>query len=194
MKVIIVKKSVYCYEPDIQDYIIGVRETIEEADALIEKDKHKNDHPLMTNEEWCSLRHSYNHFVEDLMKCEKASPKHGGWLNKYPIEQIPKKKRLAYEKLCELNGTMSFPEFFQKYLSNDVMWEEFQRTRNHDEYDAHKHLLMSFLTGTELTLDEYKYLKKHYEDVIDPKDVSYYKEYYDTKGDAIKEEEFLKND
>ena len=51
---------------------------------------------------------------------------------------------------------------------------------------------MSFFTGTELTLD--KYLKKHYEDVIDSKDVSYYKEYYDTKGDAMKEEEFLKND
>jgi hypothetical protein len=51
---------------------------------------------------------------------------------------------------------------------------------------------MSFLTETELTLDEYKTLKKHYEDVIDPEDVSYYKECYDTEGDAMKEEEFLK--
>ena len=34
MKVIVVKKSVYRYEPDILDYIIGVRETIEEADAV----------------------------------------------------------------------------------------------------------------------------------------------------------------
>ena len=49
MKVIVVKKSVYRYDPDIQDYIIGVIETMEEADALIEKDKHENDHLLMTN-------------------------------------------------------------------------------------------------------------------------------------------------
>lgn len=179
MKVIAVKKSVRRYDPDISDYIIGIRESEAEADALIEQDKHKDDHPLMTNEEWCSLKHLYSYEVESLMKSEKCSPKRGGWLKKYPVAQISKKKRQAYDELCELSGGMSFVQFFAKYLSSSVYWEN----PFNDVYLKHKYLVTAFLVGTELTLDEYKALVEHYSEVIDSDEVSYYKEYYDTKGE-----------
>lgn len=190
MKVIVVKKSVRRYDPDISDYIIGIRESEAEADALIEQDKHKDDHPLMSNEEWCSLKYRYSSEVESLMKSERCSPKRGGWLKKYPVDQISKKKRQAYDELCELSGGMSFVQFFAKYLSSSVYWEDWQTNHSNDVYLKHKYLVTAFLVGTELTLDEYKTLVEHYSEVIDSDKVSYYKEYYDTKGEEPTKEDF----
>ena len=190
MKVIVIK----WYDEREYDgpiHILGVRETEAEADELIEQHKHRDDMPGFTVEEWHNARDNYREWTRNLLKTEKSSPKKGGWVCKFHVEQMSKRARVLYAKLQELSGDMSFPEFYEKYLSS--------YSDNHNEiepiagvdYDNVKHLFRAWMSQVfDMPYAEFKKLEEHFYNTKNPEDVVYYKEYYDTKGGELTKEDF----
>lgn len=190
MKVIVIK----WYDEREYDgpiHILGGRETEAEADELIEQHKHRDDMPGFTVEEWHNAQDNYREWTRNLLKTEKSSLKKGGWVRKFHIEHMSTRTIVLYAKLQELSGDMSFPEFYEKYLSS--------YSDNHNEiepiagvdYDNVKHLFRAWWSHVfDMPYAEFKKLEEHFYNTKNPEDVVYYKEYFDTKGGELTKEDF----
>ena len=191
MKVIIIKWY------DERDYdspvhILGVRESEAEADELIEQHKHRDDIPGFTVEEWHDAQDNYREWIERLIKSEKASPKKGGWVRKYHVEQMSNKAKILFAYIQELSGDMSFPQFYDKYLSSRY---DFKVNRQLGvDYDSIQHKFRSWYSPVfDMPLEDYKSLEEHFSNTKNPEDIVYYKVYFDTKGGELTKEEFDNN-
>lgn len=112
MEVFVITKHYEHYDESYTE-VIGVRETKLEAEALIVKERLSNDHPLCTAKDWYDGWKSFYSTTERLIREENNGPKKGGWIRKYRREQLPQEDRLLYDRLSDISGEMSFPEFWR---------------------------------------------------------------------------------
>lgn len=165
MEVIVVTRFYDYYEESYTE-VIGVRESDEEADVMIAQDKKSRDHELMSAEDWFRYDALYNRELDSLMRAETVSPKRGGWVKKYPREQISKKRLEAYDRLCKISGDKSFKVVFQENRNDDdFMWD-----------------IRQFLCHIDLTREQFDELSSYYLGFEEPKNVTYRKEKFDTKA------------
>ena len=168
MNVIVVSKHYNCYEESYTE-ILGVCSSEESADELIKNTKDLENHPLIEKERWYNLKKSFYEISNRISKEEKHSPKKGGWLKKYHIENLPKSIKDVYNKLLELSGDLSYPSFYQKFVVNS--------TKN-------LHLLFSFFFEepfVSMTTEQFEEIENYYIDKEDPDEVTYTKEIFEVK-------------
>ena len=165
MEVIVVIRKYDQWEMSYKK-ILGVCYTEEKADELIEKDKHKDDHPLINKNRWFSLNESCYNSKNSLINNETNSPKNGGFLNKFHYNNLNKISKLAYDYLKE------------KYNGKSFTIEVWHEMDNIDEFKLFQ--LLGYYT--DITFEEYKELDEFYssgEASEDPEDIYYIKEKFE---------------
>ena len=117
MEVFVITKYYNHYEESYTD-VIGVRETKSEAEEFVRKDRLSNDHPLCTAKDWYDGWNSFYSQTTRLTMEEKNGPKKGGWIMKYDRNRLSNEDRVLYDRLAEVSGNMSFPDFWQAARKN----------------------------------------------------------------------------
>ena len=100
MEAFAITRSYYNYE-DSYTHVIAICYTEDKCKEVIEKDKKKDNHPLMDIKTYYDEKDTVREAIKHLCKMEKSCPKKGGFLNKFHYEQLNKTRRHAYDVLKE---------------------------------------------------------------------------------------------
>ena len=101
MEAFAVTRSYYNYE-DSYTHVIAICYTEDKCKEVIEKDKQKDNHPLMDIKTYYDQKDTVREAINHLCKMEESCPKKGGFLNKFHYEQLNKTRRNAYNTFEEL--------------------------------------------------------------------------------------------
>lgn len=100
MEVIVVTRK-YSQWEDSYTKILGVCKSDELADALIEIDKHKDDHQKMSKTSWFNTCDYCVKRREDLIHNENCGKKKGGFLKRFNYDGLNKVAKHAYDELLK---------------------------------------------------------------------------------------------
>ena len=166
MEVIVVTRKYEYYEESYSE-IIGVTQSEEKADELIQKDKSKRDHKLMSRDEYFSIKKIIDYKKYDILKNEKNCPKNGGTLAKFKYDQLSKKDKEHYDKLKENYDGVT--------ITSDVYYNM------SDEERYHFHCLLVYGIDN-IPYDDFKQVEEFYlEDNENPQDIYYHKDKFEVQ-------------
>lgn len=166
MEVIVVTRFYANYE-DSYTKILGVCESEDKADKLIEIDKHKDDHPKMNKESWIGCEQHFYEERRNLIHNESCGKKKGGFLKRFYYDGLNKVAKHAYDELLKKYDGMTFDDEVWNKM-NDLDTFYFNQIINKDL--------------TKLTFEEYNELDEWYSEhdrYEDPENIYYHKTKYE---------------
>jgi hypothetical protein len=171
MEVIVVTRTYNNYE-DSYTKTLGVVTSDNQANELIEKDKHKDDALGMTVTEYNNQLYAINERFNKLAINEESCPKKAGWLYRYDYNQLTKQQKIAYDIIKAGWEELGKPAF--RYFK-----EEF--TYNSD-YRYYMQILLGFRRNT---IEEVKNMSRAFHNCEDPDHITYRKEKFIVDVDKI---------